>query len=198
MMQSINFYLDEYRPKPLTFDSRFSMVVLAIALVMMVIIGMIETSHLNQMKQQLVDKQLELKQVNDQVVALSKQLKDTNQTESVEAQIHSRQLQLNSYRKILANMIQPKIDASTRYSEIMKQLGEQSGNPVWLTKIQITAQNLSLEGSTLQTKAIPAYVEQLKNSPTLKRQFDELKVERDSENDRLVNFSLSNGRLANE
>lgn len=198
MMQSINFYLEEYRPKPLSFDSKFAALAMGIALVMMVVIGVIETTHVSKLEKQLKEKQVELKQISDQVVKLQKQMAESGQVESIEAKIAARQLSLNSYRKILANMSQPTSQTSTRYSEIMKQLGEQKGASVWLTKIQIAAQNLSLQGSTLETKAIPAYVEELKNSATLKRQFDELTVERDAENDRLVNFSLNNGRLTNE
>ena len=196
-MQSINFYFDEYRPKPLSFDSRFAGVVIAVSLVMMVIIGLIKSNHISKQEQTLATKQKELKAIEQQVVALQKQLVSGYKAESLDNQIVKQQKNLTSYRKILANMQQPAALQSTKYSQILAQLGEQKGTSVWLTKINIQAQNLTLQGTTVDTQAIPLYVDLLKNADTLKRQFDELKVDRDPENSRLINFSLINGRLSN-
>jgi len=194
-MQSVNFYFEEYRPKPLTFDSRFASLALAVSVVMLIILSTIKSTHLSQQEAILANKKAEKSRVEAELIALKKQMAQNNQLESLDVQILTQQKSLTSYRKILANMQQPDPASKTLYSHILAQLGEQKTAKIWLTQINIKAQNLTLQGSALETDAIPHYVALLKDSSALKRQFDELKVERDEDNSRIVNFSLTNGKL---
>jgi hypothetical protein len=197
MMQSINFYFEEYRPKPLSFDHRFATLVLAISVVMLVVLGTIKSSHLSQQKQAVVTKQADLVKLQQEVVKLQQQLAKDQPAESLDALIIQQQMSLASFRKILASMQQPDVLQPVGYSQILHQLGEQKMSDIWLTQIRINAQLLSLQGSSFKSEAIPEYVDLLKNASALKRQFDELKVERDQQDTQLVNFALLNGRLSN-
>ena len=47
-MQHINFYFDEFRPKPLSFDIRFSAAVIALVIVGMLVIGIFEQQKLHE------------------------------------------------------------------------------------------------------------------------------------------------------
>jgi len=198
MMQSVNFYLQEYRPKPLTFDSRFALLALVATLILFIGFGVFKSSHLTSQNEQLKQKQAELKKLQADQIVIQQQMRIANEKASIDEQIANRQRSLTSYRKILANMQQPGTQEITPYSLILQQLSEQKSRMVWLTQININAQSLSLQGSSTKTDAIPRYVESLKNSDSLKRQFDELKVERDEKDSRFVNFSLTNGRLSND
>lgn len=198
MMQSVNFYFDEYRPKPLTFDSRFALLAISTTLILFVGFGVFKSSHLASQTEQLKLKQTQLKKLEADQLVIQQQMRTANKKASLDEQIANRQKSLTRYRKILANMQQPDNYVATPYSLILEQLGEQKSRTVWLTKININSQALSLHGSSTKTEAIPRYVEALKNSDSLKRQFDELKVERDQTDSRFVNFSLTNGRLSDD
>ncbi|TQV71996.1 hypothetical protein FLL45_17655 [Aliikangiella marina] len=198
MMQSVNFYLEEYRPKPLSFDSRFALLALVASLIMFIGFGIFKSNHLHSQQQQLSLKQAELKKLESDQLVIQQQMRTNNEKASIDEKIATRQKSLTSFRKILANMSQPGTQVSTPYSQILQQLGEQKSQSVWLTQININSQSLSLQGSSTQTEAIPHYVELLRNSESLKRQFDELKVERDQSDSRYVNFSLTNGRLSDD
>lgn len=197
-MQSVNFYFDEYRPKPLTFDSRFALLAISTTLILFVGFGVFKSSHLASQTEQLKLKQTQLKKLEADQLVIQQQMRTANKKASLDEQIANRQKSLTRYRKILANMQQPDNYVATPYSLILEQLGEQKSRTVWLTKININSQALSLHGSSTKTEAIPRYVEALKNSDSLKRQFDELKVERDQTDSRFVNFSLTNGRLSDD
>ncbi|WP_444996349.1 PilN domain-containing protein [Aliikangiella sp. IMCC44359] len=197
-MQSVNFYLEEYRPKPLSFDTRFATLLFIILLILFIASGIIQSTQLTKLKQINQTKKQELATLQEKIISMQKELANRRKVDSIDDLLASKQNSLNSYRKILSQVGNPKQQKHTNYSLILQQLSEQPANSIWLTEIKINQQSLSLQGSSTESTAIPIYIDQLKEAATLKRHFDELKVERDHNNGSLINFSLMNGRLSHE
>lgn len=197
-MQSINFYFDEYHPKPISFNSRFALVILIISLIMMVIFGLIKSTHASKQENILAIKNEKLAQTTTELTAMKKELDSSLDTLSIDEQILKEQTNLKSLRDVLLHIANINNKESMQYSQILKQLSEQKTNALWLTDISVNANNLSIKGSTTNAETIPLYVEQLKQSSALKREFDDLNIDRDEDNKRLINFSLSNGRLSSD
>ena len=196
-MQTLNFYSDEYRPQPLRFDSRFGAVVLVISVIMLSIIGGLKSSRTNQLQAQLQNQKGELKETESQTKRLQQQFRGQLISGNLDEKIQQQQKNVNGYRKILAKINQSDSNIPIQYSRLLNQLAAQNTHPVWLTRIIIQSQDLNLYGRSLKPEAIPAYVNALKKSDLLNRQFDELLVSRDEQDTRLINFSLTHGRLPN-
>lgn len=197
-MQFINFYFEEYRPKPLSFDSRFAAIVLLISLISVLILGWLESSEVDNLQQQLQAKKDQVTQLQQQISIIQKQLSRNSAINDLQRQLESGKKELNRYRKVIDLVKTPIAHQMVPYSQILTDLTEQKNDSVWLTKIEVQAENLSLHGTTTKADAVPLYVDGLKQSRTLKRYFDELKIERDEEDKRLINFQLLNGRLIND
>jgi len=196
-MQTINFYLDSYKPVPLSFDSRFALLSVVLCLFGIMILGWIESSQVDSLQQRLAERKSQLNSQQQQLALVTKKLRDRSQIKGLQSQLNKNQAELASYRKILNLVNTPLYLVSVNFSQILKDLSEQTIDSVWLTKIDIQTQSLSLSGATTKPKSIPDYVDKLKNSDSLKRHFDELKIERNEEK-QLVEFQLINGRLTSE
>ncbi|MET1255685.1 PilN domain-containing protein [Aliikangiella maris] len=197
-MQTINFYFAEYRPKPLSFDTQFAAILLGVSILSMSIIGFIQSSQLNQLTAINQLKKQQLDKIQAETIQLQKQLNQKQTLQSLDSQIANQKELLIRYRQILNQVGNPAQTQLVLYSDVFSQLAEQKDAGVWLTKISIEKNNLSLEGSSTESISIPKYIDQLKTAPALKRQFDELKVQRDQNNTQIINFALLNGRIASE
>ena len=119
----------------------------------------------------------------------------------MQARLIEGQRELASYNQIITNFNMPQTSKAISFSQIMDDLSRQTVDYLWLTKIKIVSHNLSLNGSTTQPDSIPVYVDKLKQSSSLKRYFDELKIDRGANEDnslnQIINFELLNGKLLN-
>ncbi len=194
-MQTINFYFDEYRPKPLSFDTKFAALLLATVTIALLFFGFFQSQQVKQLNQLLLQKKASVTKSQSDLIELQKKLKVDESIIEIDEIIRKKQSTLNSYRKILAQVGISQQEQFT-YSEILQQLADHPSDSVWLTQISINLQQLSLYGSALEPKSVPDYIEQLNSGKALTRQFDKLEVVRDQQNDRFVNFSLLNGKVS--
>ncbi len=197
-MQFVNFYLDQYQPKPLSFDSRFAGLTLCLIVAGCIVNGLIGSSRVNELKLVDAQKKSHLLTTQQQVIALQKKLAGKKKVKNLDALLIRNQQELNSYRKIVTRLSSKNQVNHFDYSLILKQLSELPAQSVWLTEIEMNQQNLNLHGRSTNPESIPLYVDHLKAARSLKRHFDELKIDRDSTDNRIVNFSLINGKAANE
>jgi len=197
-MQSVNFYLDEYRPKPLSFDHRFALFVVGLSLLGMLTIGWIQSQQVDTLAQQINDTKKFQETLQEQIKSIEAKLAQDTEIASLQQTLLVRQDELSRYRKVISLVKSPLDAKRPDYSQIFLQLADQKKQPVWLTRINIQSQDVSLYGATTKVDAIPLYVDDLKSANALKRHFDELKIERDEQNSWLINFELLNGKLINE
>ena len=193
-MQHINFYFDEFRPKPLSFDIRFSAAVISIVVFGMLVIGILQHQKLQEFEQLQQEKASQAAKLNEQVKQLQQTLKQNREVQNIEKEHAYHQAQLQQYQHALNVLSISGQDSFDPFSEILADLSDRKADSLWLTQINIDGVNLSLLGTTTKAKSIPLYVDDLKNAVTLNREFDELKILRDEKNKRLINFELVNGR----
>lgn len=196
-MQVVNFYLESYRPKPLSFDSRFALYISCLFLSGLLVIGWLQASEVDDLNLSLNERksQLELQQL--QLAAVTKELRINSVEQDLQAQLAKKQQELNSYQRIVSVINLPLNITPVKFSQVLDDLSQQTVERLWLTKIAIQSNNLSLNGATTTAESIPDYVDKIKQSKSLKRYFDELKIERKGVDD-LINFELINGKLLNE
>lgn len=201
-MQTINFYLDSYRPKPLSFDSRFALVTIVVSLIGLLVIGWLQSNEVSDLQQRLVLRKTQSDSQQQQLIAFQKELKTHAAIQDLQKKLIASRRELSSYQKIINMVNLPVTSIPVDFSKILSDLSKQTVDSLWLTKISIQAHNLTLSGATTQAKLIPLYVDQIKQAHSLKRHFDELKIERPNEgtdnNSQLITFELINGRLINE
>ncbi|MGX5172411.1 PilN domain-containing protein [Aliikangiella sp. IMCC44653] len=195
-MQHINFYFDEFKPKPLSFDSRFAGLVFIVVLIGVTAFGFTQQRQAENLAALKIQKQQDLTVTQTQLLELQKRLSQSTDIMSIDDKLAKQQQTLNSYRKILAQVG----DLETQqfnFSEVLQQLAKHPSDTVWLTHISLDRTQLSLKGSSQDTAAIPTYIQQMNSLSALVREFDSLEVLRDEENVGLINFNLTNGRLVN-
>ncbi len=197
-MQRVNFYFSEYHPKPLSFDSRFAGLILAIVLISLLLWGLVKSNQLKQSQQALNLKKQHVSQLESNILLAQKELAHKLNHQELPEKITSAQQELNDYKKLTLVINQPIQPPAMKYSDILKDLSKSTIDSVWLTEINIQSQSLSLSGATTNKTFIPDYVSRLNQSTSLKRQFDELQIERGHSNDRIVSFKLLKGKLINE
>ncbi|MGX5200341.1 PilN domain-containing protein [Aliikangiella sp. IMCC44632] len=195
-MQHINFFFDEFKPKPLSFDSRFAGLVFIVVLIGVTAFGFTQQRQAENLAALKIQKQQDLTVTQTQLLELQKRLSQSTDIMSIDDKLAKQQQTLNSYRKILAQVG----DLETQqfnFSEVLQQLAKHPSDTVWLTHISLDRTQLSLKGSSQDTAAIPTYIQQMNSLSALVREFDSLEVLRDEENVGLINFNLTNGRLVN-
>lgn len=197
-MQLVDFYFDEYRPKPLSFDLRFAGAIILVVVAGLVAIGIIQTNQISEYQDSLVKKQVEFKTLSEETLKLQKKLAESRDFQELDSAVARQTETLNQYRKAFANLNLPDQGNTEKFSQILDSLSERKVNAVWLTKIDISQQNLSLFGSTTKRDSVPLYVEDLKNATSLNREFDELSIRQNEDNKRILDFALINGRKINE
>ncbi|WP_196139753.1 hypothetical protein [Aliikangiella sp. G2MR2-5] len=197
-MQRINFYLQEYHPKPLTFDFRFATASIGLTLFALLIFAIIDQQKLTALKQVLENKQQQQQAISQQLTLLKQQINESQNSQQLDSEIFYYQNQLSQYNRALGAINLPQSSSQNYYSNILVDLAKPKSSSVWLTRIIIDDSNLSLFGTSTRASEIPRYVEELKTGINLRRQFDQLSIDRDLENESLVHFSLLNGRNINE
>jgi len=193
-MQLVDFYFEEYRPKPLSFDLRFAAAVIGIVIAGLITLGIIQSSQLSDQQARLKEKQKQYRLLSEETQKLEKQLSATKDFKELDQEVARQTLRLNQYQKALFNLNLPEEGGADKFSEILKSLSDRKVDSLWLTQIDINQRNLSLYGSTTKSSSVPLYVEDLKNALSLNREFDDLSIQQNKENKRILDFALVNGR----
>ncbi|MDH5628953.1 MAG: hypothetical protein OEY96_02250 [Gammaproteobacteria bacterium] len=197
-MQSINFYFPQYQPKPLSFDSRFSFLVVTIFTLSMLLFIWLDSQHISQLNYELESQNQQISRLQSQLVEQQNKLGITVKINELESELLTLQNELTNYREISNLIRQPVGQSRVKYSQILADLAKKNIDTVWLTKIILTPEYVSLFGSSTDSKQIPGYVDQLKKYPSLKRYFDEFVIQRNENKAHIVAFELLNGRLVND
>ncbi len=199
MMQLVNFYFEEYRPKPLSFDLKFAILFVTTVIVVLIILGSVQISQLTNIMEQAAQKKQQYDQIVKQTSELQKGLANRRKAIPLEAEIQSYQKRYNQYQKAFAALNISDDEANPfKFSHVLTALTKQKIQQIWLTEIAIDPINLSLYGSSTHRDAIPDYVSNLKEHDTLNRAFDELSLKQNNTNKNIIDFSLINGRKINE
>jgi len=195
--QSVNFYLDQYKPKPLEFGFKFATSVAAVFVLTFFGYGYIQNQQLAQITLQLTNNQSKLEQMQESIKKIQKQRGKNQSIENIQKRILRKQKELVSSKKLLANVINKETVKPVNYSQVLDALSQQKVKFIWLTKIDLYPESINLTGQTTNPTAIPNYIASMASNDVLSSEFEEFKIERDVNDQRIVNFSMNNGRYNN-
>jgi len=189
----VNFYCQEFKPKPLEFDFKFSMVVTVLMFFGFTAYGLILNNESNLLKQQLTQKNKSFKDIQNSIKTLNFESFSPSLVKSIDSQIITKQNELINIKKLLEKIASKSNEKHIHYSLVLNKLSKQRIQSLWLTNITLTPTNISLKGSTTNPELIPDYIDKIGQHNSLNSQFENLLLERDKENNQIINFNISNG-----
>ena len=195
--QWIDFYLPQYRPKPLEFGFKYAVGICLVAFAGFVGYGVLQTSELNQLENQLGQSEQKLKETQASLDQLSKQLGVKDSLQNLDSTINQRQAELVASRKLLNKVEKTAPSKPVLYSEVLSALSKQTAKSLWLTQIKLTPSTIGLAGETTIPESIPNYINEMSKNTILASQFEDLKIQRSTDNTKLVQFEMTNGRYNN-
>ena len=193
-LQSVNFYQKQYQPKPLEFGFKFASAIAAIFFVAFIGYGLMQQKQQDSLNQQLINNQKELKNIQTSSKRLQKPDNKKKNALSLEQQVTSKQNQLIASKQLLSSVASKRPAKATPYSEVLWALSDQDTDSLWLTKITLYPDSISLSGQTTKPKSIPNYITAMAKDDVLRSQFEEFRIERNETDSRVVNFFMNNGR----
>lgn len=193
-LQSVNFYQKQYRPKPLEFGFKFASGLVAIFLFTFIGYGFIQKNQQELLEQQQIASQKELQKIQSSLQKLQKTTEDKTTTLSIKQKITRKQNQLIASKQLLSKVANKKPRKAVAYSEVLWALSEQKTDSLWLTKILLLPNSISLSGQTTKPKSIPQFISGMAVDKVLRSQFEEFQIERNKIDSRVVDFFMNNGR----
>lgn len=106
----------------------------------------------------------------DQLRLLQDELAGRQRDKRVEARLAARQHELGAREEVLVALGSGQLDAQPLFSSILRALGRQRVEGVWLTSIELDAggKAITLEGKTLDPDVLAAYLRRLNNEQSLR------------------------------
>ncbi|MDH5432815.1 MAG: hypothetical protein OEY19_02640, partial [Gammaproteobacteria bacterium] len=123
-MQSINFYFPQYQPKPLSFDSRFSFLVVTIFTLSMLLFIWLDSQHISQLNYELESQKQQISKLQSQLVEQQNKLGITVKIKELESDLLTLQNELTNYREISNLIRQPVGQSKVKYSQILADLAK--------------------------------------------------------------------------
>ncbi len=192
--QSVNFYQKQYQPKPFQFGFKFASSITAVFFLAFIGYGLIQQQQLESLNHQLTNNQKELDKIQTSLQKLQKSRNKKQTAISIEQQIVNQQNLLIASRQLLSRVASKSPSKAAAYSEVLWALSNQKTDSLWLTKITLQPNSISLSGQTTQPKSIPEYISGMAIDDVLRSQFEEFEIERNQDDSRVVNFVMNNGR----
>ncbi len=193
-LQSVNFYQKQYQPKPLEFGFKFASSIVAFLFLAFIGYGFLQQKQYGTLDQQLTNNKKELEKIQTSLQKLQMSHKKKKTALSLEQQIVNKQNRLIASKQLLSSVVSKSPSQVTPYSEVLWALSNQKIDSLWLTKISLYPDSISLSGQTTKPKSIPSYISAMATDEVLSSQFEEFIIERNQTDPRVVNFSMSKGR----
>jgi hypothetical protein len=191
MIQQINLYqdvLNKNQSKPVASTHTYGVVLTLLLFLGFSIYLLIDQSNtkerLQKAQQQLSDAEIEVQQL--QVQYPSQQVDPL-----ITQEISRLQNILTSLSQVVYLLSDNKSDQTQGFSKYFSALAKQSISDVWITDININAEqnNLSLQGSTFKSEKIPVFLQKLHNEPAFTgRTFATLTVSKTKETSKQLDF----------
>jgi hypothetical protein len=193
--QSIDLYLDEFKPQPLTFNSVFAAYTTAALIILAIAFGVWQEHQLTQLENRKLAAENRYKQLQEQFERSEQSLAQLQESDNSSQLLAQKQAELLALNKIVSQLKRRELQNEIPYSAILQALEALDLKRIWLTEIVVDEGVLSLKGSTTRREQIPRYIEALSMHKPLKRKFAEMHIEQDSQRQNLYHFDLKNGAL---
>lgn len=193
MIQQINLYQDELKTKATPALNNY-IYGLAIAGLLFFGFSIYLLIDQNNTKNDIQQTQQQLSDAEHQVQMMQDQYPQQEVDKGIVQEISRYQNILTSLSQVVHLLSDNKSDQTQGFSRYFSALARQSFSDVWLTKISVDAEqnNLSLHGSTFNTKTIPEFLQKLHHEPVFKgRIFETLTMTQAKKTGKQLNFYVS-------
>ncbi|MGB2707696.1 PilN domain-containing protein [Pseudoalteromonas nigrifaciens] len=112
----------------------------------------------------LQQSKVQLKQAKTQLEVVKQQLADKQNKTLLISELKTLQQEIQHKQQVFSYLAQTSAQSKTDYAEVMRDLAQYHESNIWLTEIQFIGQKVTLHGQTLQSKYLPIWFSNLKQS----------------------------------
>ncbi len=197
MMQQVNLYTDELRPRQQPLQAR--LVVMAIvASLLLVVAGALYVRYENRaLNESLTGFQSQMQSLEVRVAELTTAVASRQIDPELVAAVAELSGNISRRQRLLVEVQRLVGSGGEGFSPYMAAMARQIPEGVWLTgfKIDLGAADVQLSGRTRQSERVPVYLERLGKEPVFSgRHFARFKLER-HESGRWIDFDIATRRM---
>ncbi|MCF2947375.1 PilN domain-containing protein [Paraglaciecola aquimarina] len=192
MKNQVNLYPTKLHPKLRLLSLPLVIVIWSTCLLAVILLN----TYLSSKQQSLQDELNQLDKNNIQKTALISALK--NELDNLKAdpeligQVAKKQQIAHLKKRVYQELIGQEKSKSTGFSDLMLDLAEHHQTDIWLTRVYLNEQNVTIEGATTKSSSIPIWVNNLSKSNYFKGQeFSATRIFRDETQQ--IRFVLTTG-----
>jgi hypothetical protein len=192
--QRINFYQESFRKPVVVLPLKTMLLVTAATFLLLVVVTSFEWGRTQSLQTELASMEASQARLEQAVEKLQQQLDGIVVDVSLQAQEQRLQQGLQTKREFLRRLQAQGDSHEVHFSGYLQGLAAMDNASIWLTRIVLQAPGpqLSLYGITDQPKAIPGYLENLKQeSRFLGFAFRVFELARQEDNPRYLTFNVS-------
>ncbi len=163
-----NLYSDELKPKQERFSLNLVAGSVATVFVVMLAVALGANWYANYQQSSAQELARKSSQLQQQVVAQQRKLQLALNDVNLQNQISELETSLNQRERLLLQMRQVTETGQTSFGEILNDLARANRSSIWLHRILIADNQLTLQGHTKQAQALPQWLNSFPDYNTLK------------------------------
>lgn len=192
MKLRINLYGDQLRRKRLPLGRETFLLLVPLVLLAVVVVGAVLQWKNAGLQQQLATQQSHLQAQEKLLLALADQSQRHGPSPALSQRVGMLEEQIRQ-RKLLIGQIDPLLGQDGMpYSRILEGFVQSHVSGLWLTQLRVQAEQLLLEGYSLNEEAVPQMLQRMAEVEAFQgRQFERLELERERlEGQDVIRFRL--------
>jgi len=192
-MQQVNLYTDAFRPQKVVLSLEQILLIAVSSIVIVVVSTLFLNASLAKSDKRIQKEQVRIDKLASQLVVLEEKAKLLRQDDSLMAANQRLSSKLSARRQMIEVLDSVVVKDDEGFSNILLSLARQKAEGLWLTGIQVGAsgKNMTIEGTTLNANAVPAYLQNLrKEDGFVGRTFTLFNLDADPDRPNRLDFSL--------
>jgi len=192
-MQQVNLYTDAFKPQKITLPLEHIVLLTALSILIVIAATFWVNASLAQDEQRVHKEQQRIEKMSNQLMKLEEKAKLLRQDDSLVAANKRLSAKLEARRQMINVLDSVVVKDDEGFSNLLLSLARQKTDGLWLTGIHVGAsgQDMTIEGTTLNAKAVPAYLQNLRNeSGFIGRTFTLFNLDADPKKPSRLDFSL--------
>jgi Tfp pilus assembly protein PilN len=192
-MQQVNLYTDAFRPQKVVLSLEQIVLIAVSAIVIVIIATLFLNASLAKSEKRIQTEQVRVDKLSSQLVVLEDKAKYLRQDDSLMAANQRVSEKLSARRQMIKVLDRVVVKDDEGFSNILLSLARQKTAGLWLTSIEVGAsgKSMTIEGTTLNANAVPAYLQNLrKEDGFIGRTFTLFNLDADPDKPNQLDFSL--------
>jgi len=199
MLQQINLYQDRFKEKKVVPSARHSLFLVALIMIVVASMAYTQSESLVELDKQSVGLAEENKNLLGQIAFLKAKIDKILADDGLTEVITKTNREIASSQKVLRFVKRRQFGSGESFSQYLVALSRLSQENVWLRKINLSAQFMRLEGSSLNEENIPRYFQKFSGEDLFDgMSFDVFEMARPSAQDWKVDFIIASKQTSND